>query len=42
MESQLSLAKLHLSKSDVSEMDIFQAIESLSDPPIAESAVLNL
>jgi hypothetical protein len=31
-----------LSKSDVSKMDIFQAIESLSDPPIAESAALKV
>lgn len=42
IESQLSLAKLHLSKSDISKMDLLRAIEILSDLPVAYSAVLKL
>jgi len=42
IESQLSFAKLHLSKSDVSKIDLLRAMEILSDLPAAYSALLKL
>jgi len=41
-ESQLSLAKLHLSKSNISRMDFLRAIEILYNLPVAYSEVLRL
>ena len=42
IESQLSLAKLHLTKSNIWKMDLLRAIEILSDLPIAYSTMLKL
>ena len=42
LESQLSLAKLALSKCDPFKMDLLRATEILSNPPIAHSGVLKL